>query len=535
MRFRVPKRGRRSSSLVGLVLLFTAFAIMNVAGANAVVAGAGFTTNNPNADGNSSCLNGPPSATPKVNCNLYGSKEFVWTNGGPSAGQNKLSTGTYFFAVLEPGGQGSNENPNDGTSHNLSDDNTAGGLATVGCGTDPPGFTTGCGDTYVNRRFEVGANGKITNYLPDGDPGTPDHGTSSAYDPPLGLMIRLAYFDDTSNPGGVYIMAVCRIDTLASYNSETKTYDAGTTPVTAANCKYDAFKAPRAGPCEENCDNEPFGVVSGLKYYDTNVDGDWDAGEPGIGNWPIDYKNGVSGTLFTQSDGTFSASFPEDTYTFAEKQANSPWMQTGNTVDQSSTTGGATVVLANKIYTVKVLDNSTASGLNFGNVCVGAGGGMTLGFWSNKNGGNILKANGNAILNGVLALNLRKANGDLLGSVNLATFQSFLLSATATNMANMLSAQLAAMKANVLSGKVSGTALIYAPGTTSANAAGFATVDAVMTEANTSLGTFGLTLAGHAERAHQEALKNALDNANNNLNFLQPGPSSCPTPVFPTS
>jgi hypothetical protein len=226
---------------------------------------------------------------------------------------------------------------------------------------------------------------------------------------------------------------------------------------------------------------------------------------------------------------------PPDTYTFAEELANGPWMQTGNTVDQSSVTNGATVLLANKIYTVGLTDTGTASGLNFGNVCVGAGGGLTLGFWSNKNGGKILSANNNAILNQVLALHLRNANGTLLGNVTLANFQKFLLSATATNMANMLSAQLAAMKANVASGGVSGSSLIYAPGTNSASAAGFATVNAIIAEANTELGLNGWALSGSPFRSYQEALKNALDNANNNLNFLQPGPGSCPDAVFATN
>jgi hypothetical protein len=39
-------------------------------------------------------------------------------------------------------------------------------------------------------------------------------------------------------------------------------------------------------------------------------------------------------------------------------------------------------------------------------------------------------------------------------------------------------------------------------------------------------------LADSPERAHQEALKNAFDNANNNLNFLQAGPTTCAAPVF---
>jgi hypothetical protein len=85
---------------------------------------------------------------------------------------------------------------------------------------------------------------------------------------------------------------------------------------------------------------------------------------------------------------------------------------------------------------------------------------------------------------------------------------------------------------NVRFGFVSPTALIYAPGTTSANGLGFATVGAIMTEANTDLASNGLTVTSNAIRTHQEALKNALDKANNNLNFVQSSPSTCPSPVF---
>ena len=85
----------------------------------------------------------------------------------------------------------------------------------------------------------------------------------------------------------------------------------------------------------------------------------------------------------------------------------------------------------------------------------------------------------------------------------------------------MLSAQLAAMKLNVFNGSVNGGSLLYAPGTISANAFGFANVNALMTEANASLGTDGLVTAGNAVRGYQEALKNALDNGNNNKNFVQ--------------
>ena len=45
------------------------------------------------------CLNGP---TPSVNCNLYQQKEDVFLSGSPIAAA--LGAGTYFFAVLAPGG-----------------------------------------------------------------------------------------------------------------------------------------------------------------------------------------------------------------------------------------------------------------------------------------------------------------------------------------------------------------------------------------------------------------------------------------------
>ena len=44
--------------------------------------------------------------------------------------------------------------------------------------------------------------------------------------------IRLMGYDDTTNPGGVYILAICSL--------------ADGYPVNASDCKYDAFKVKRA-------------------------------------------------------------------------------------------------------------------------------------------------------------------------------------------------------------------------------------------------------------------------------------------------
>jgi hypothetical protein len=609
-------RSRRS----WIALLAVAAAVTLVGGAGAVT-GAGFTTINETFDGGNFCQNGNPA----INCNIYGGKQYVWMNGGPVSAQ--VGDGDYFFAVLVPGGQGGNENPNDGTPKNLSDVSPTSG--------------TGAGDDWTNRVFSI--SGGVISYL-----GTHDFDDNK---------IRLMPYDDTTNPGGVYIMAICNL----ADRDESAANQPGVDP---SHCKYDAFKVRENPPppnqvascfsgtkyrdddksgalndpeiglsgwlitldpgtpgntsddltattdadgnwsaCEPahdpaegttsytvsetqqdgwkqtgnivdqsivfggatvslsnfvytvgvpnnanasadglNFGNIPQGKVWGAKYYDTNLNGKYDAGEVLISGWKIKQDTTIFSTIAAFTDGNgFAANFVRTldpgTYAFSEVQASN-WIQTGNTVNQTTdlgaTTGGASASLANKAYSVTIPNNqpSSVSKVYFGNVCLGAGGGLTLGFWSNKNGQALFGSDDLALM---VSLNLRNANGSAFDPGNYAAFKTWLLSATATNMAYMLSAQLAAMELNVLNGKVNGNALIYAPGSTSANSLGFATVNAVMAEANASLLTNGYTVAAGPTRTYQEALKNALDNANNNLNFLQGSPATCATPIFPAS
>jgi hypothetical protein len=168
----------------------------------------------------------------------------------------------------------------------------------------------------------------------------------------------------------------------------------------------------------------------------------------------------------------------------------------------------------------------------FGNVEMGRGTGLTLGFWSNKNGQAAMgKVNSNSLVTSITStlnflstqLNLKNANGTDFDPTTYAQFRTWILGATATNMAYMLSAQLATMELNVYCGFVSANSSIYAPGTAGAIVGGafdgYNLISNVMSEANTDLGTVGhnVTLSGNTYRAHQETLKNALDNANNNV------------------
>ncbi len=179
---------KRISFLLLPVLLLAALAPFAPFTMSAVaVTGAAFTTVDIAVDGPGHCANG----NPQVNCNIYDGKEFVWLNGGPKAA--KLGPdGSYFFAVLAPGGQ---PNANDGSPKNLSDD-----------------F-----DAYTNRTFTI-TKGKVSDYT----------GTHT-FDKPL---IRLFPYADTPNPGGVYILAICSL--------------ANGVPVVAKDCKYDEFKVMNA-------------------------------------------------------------------------------------------------------------------------------------------------------------------------------------------------------------------------------------------------------------------------------------------------
>jgi len=272
--------------------------------------------------------------------------------------------------------------------------------------------------------------------------------------------------------------------------------------------------------------------VSGAKYYDANANGQLDAGEAGLADWPIDYDDGTtSASVLTGADGTFSVTLAAGDYTFAERVAGSPWFQTGNSVDQSA--GSADVTLnADMTYSVSLEAGDTATGLNFGNLCVGAGGGRTIGFWGNKNGQALIGADDLALLSG---LNLVNRNGSAFDPTTASQVRSWLRSATGVNMAYMLSAQLAAMALNVHNGLVAGDALVYAPDTTSANAAGFASISDLMAEANAELALHPTAVSGDAWRSYQADLKNALDDANNNLSFVQADASTCPAPFVEAS
>jgi hypothetical protein len=185
-------------------------------------------------------------------------------------------------------------------------------------------------------------------------------------------------------------------------------------------------------------------------------------------------------------------------------------------------------------------DSSTVpqTPVGFGNLCIGGGtGAVTLGFWSNNNGQKVLTgtAHGSTISSGYLTIingsYLRNTAGtNLTNFSSFSGFSSYLLSATATNMAYMLSAQYITMRLNVATGNVVGSALVYCPACTTANTNGFISITNLLAEVEGQLASCGTTCvvgASSTLRTYWQGLETALDNANNNKTFVQPNANSC--------
>ena len=169
--------------------------------------------------------------------------------------------------------------------------------------------------------------------------------------------------------------------------------------------------------------------------------------------------------------------------------------------------------------------------LDFGNVCLGPGGGRTIGFWRNKNGKAILNSNEGAWQALLSGLNLVDQSGSDFDPANTTELMMFLKRGKATNMSYMLSVQLAAMALNTAFGDVDGTSTIFAgeaPDGCSPiiglSGLGFISVNDLIADASTELGLDGNTPPGDPERTCQEFKKDALDDANNNLSFVQAEP-----------
>jgi hypothetical protein len=418
----------------------------------------------------------------RVNQNLYDSKDLVYLNGGPqNLSASGLPDGVYFFFVTDPSG------------------------ATL-LSTDQ----ANCRQLMVVNGVVAGGTGPCPHASGDFDPVTPGVQPNPANG---SIPVQLIPFLDTPSSGGEYkVWLVPFAAATIGLDGITLTFDPG-------NKKTDNFKVKvTTPPCEGSecpCDPEcppPGSTIAGEKFYDANANGVLDSGEVGIPGWLI--QANIPSNTTTDANGNYSFLHVADgIYSVCEViPALAPtWINTTPT----------------SISDITVPPDSLTN--NFGNVCLGSGGGLTLGYWHNKNGNNVIKNSlGNLSgLNGLLGpLNIVNAAGQfVVPFASLTAFDNWIVGATANNMANMLSAQVAAMKLNVASAGVSGTAILYA-GTCGNSGLDnkFITVDDLIAASAASLGLHPITIAAGPDRDYQECLKNALDNGNNNKNFVQSSP-----------
>ena len=256
-------------------------------------------------------------------------------------------------------------------------------------------------------------------------------------------------------------------------------------------------------------------TITGCKFYDADADGEWDDGEPPIEGWMVHLTGtdilsvAVDEYAFTDTEGKFI--FEEllpGTYMVEEVFPPAPptWLGTTDTS-----------------FTHNLERGEDYAGPDFGNVCLQTGhGGLSLGFWSNKNGQGLITADDIAALN---ALNLYNPGWTYPPFGTAAQIRKYLLSATAVDMRWMLSGQLIATKLDVLHGFLSGSTIVHV-GLSTYVPSGFIPIAEIMDNANDAL----LLDPQHDPdcRAEQEYWKNLLDGLNNNsLPFV------CPAPCLP--
>jgi len=234
-------------------------------------------------------------------------------------------------------------------------------------------------------------------------------------------------------------------------------------------------------------------------------------GEPGLANWKVVLSGQVSMTTYTNASGSYSfGNLGAGTYTVTEILPPGTWVSTTS---------------KSRTFTISCDNQSNNFSAGFGNYCQSPSGGLGVGFWTNKNGQALITAADLCALN---ALSLRNTNGTdfdpLTGCPNptdqqlnagITALGKWLTAATATNMANMLSAQLAALVLSLRHGYVNGDSFDLCHGTT---------LNQLILDANASLAANGNTTASGAARTMQEAMKKCLDALNNGGLVVPPGP-----------
>lgn len=259
------------------------------------------------------------------------------------------------------------------------------------------------------------------------------------------------------------------------------------------------------------------GSIAGRVFCDASGDGTDNGGtEPGLAGWTVQLDRNADGTV----DAT-TTSGADGSYSFGALTAGTYRVREVLPAGWTRTTPDPADILVSAGVNV--------TGVNFGNVQIGSSGdGKGMGFWTNRNGKAVMNDGGSVSpeLQLLRDLNLRTSSGGNFEPTTYDQFADWLRRANASNMAYMLSAQLATLALNVEAGFISSTAVVYAPKLlpfapiAGLSSQGFISVSALMSAANAELGAHGNTTAGGSFRGFQEALKSVIEQANDSKSFI---------------
>lgn len=251
------------------------------------------------------------------------------------------------------------------------------------------------------------------------------------------------------------------------------------------------------------------GGICLTKFYDANVNGYPDAGEVPMAGvaFTLTGEN-IKQTTITGSDGkAVFSNLPNGMYTVKE------------TVPQGYYTSWAD----SQIVFVYNYPNQ----LYFGNVCLGGAGAKGMGYWMSKQGQDAFNKKGNSdyLLMVLRSLYLPDENGNDVDPYTYEALRNWMKGANSKNMSYMMAAQNVALWLNVFAGDVNSNNFVYTGGCHTLYYSGkFMGVTQVTSEVDYLIQQNPLVLAGNPERTNFECFKNALENANNNLSFVQQQP-----------
>src|SRR5215212_9364950 len=289
-----------------------------------------------------------------VDLNIYGDKDEVYLNGGPAHPQAAGLPDGYYYVKV----------------------------------TEPNGALLGTSVESANQ--------------------TPVHVTDGAFDHCYKLSDILIKnsdgsqgYDDTTSPGGEYKAWVSTVSTFDNDLSKT-----------------DNFKVKP----QEGGGPPPQGTLHVKKYYDANANGQYDTGETYLDGWKFRIHDHIDWVRYTPANIVLDASTPLNTYYVSEympQQSN--WIETypstGPLDTASSLEVPAVPATGTRVQQI-TLNNGDNETREFGNVCLGSGGGLTMGFWSNTNGKKLYGAEDNQLLRNLnLVQNSAKKNSGQLAGI----------------------------------------------------------------------------------------------------------------------